>query len=165
MILCRSQEEAQATLARVKAWVEENGLTLHPEKTRVIDAALPGGFDFLGYHFERSYRWPRRKALAGLKDKVRALTPRTSGDSLEYTAEQLSQLLRGWFAYFKHSHRATFAPLDGFVRNRLRAILRKRSGGKGRARGSDFLRWPNHYFDKLGLFNLTAAHALACQSQ
>jgi RNA-directed DNA polymerase len=165
VILCRSEEEARAALTRVQTWVEENGLTLHPEKTRIVDMSQPGGFDFLGYHFEREYRWPRRKAMDRLKDKVRELTPRTSGESLEATITRLNQMLRGWFGYFQHSHRTTFQQVDGYVRGRLRAILRKRAGKKGRARGTDHQKWRNHYFTEQGLFSLKQAHALACQSR
>jgi RNA-directed DNA polymerase len=165
VILCRSEAEAQAALARVQTWVEENGLTLHPEKTRIVDLSQPGGFDFLGYHFERGYRWPRRKAMDRLKDKVRDLTPRTSGVSLEVTITRLTQTLRGWYGYFQHSHRTTFPQVDGYVRGRLRAILRKRAGKKGRARGTDHQQWRNHYFTELGLFSLTQAHDLVCQSR
>ena len=164
VILCRSEDEAKSALARVQTWVGENGLTLHPEKTRIVDAAQPGGFDFLGYHFERGYRWPRRKALDRLRDKVRQMTPRTSGDSLACTIARLNQTLRGWYGYFQHSHRTTFPAVDGYVRGRLRSILRKRVGRRGRGRGADHQRWRNHYFDELGLFSLTQAHALACQS-
>ena len=74
---------AEAALAHVTVWVEENGLRLHPEKTRIVDATQPGGFDFLGYHFERGCRWPRNKALAGLKNHIRELAPRCHGHSLE----------------------------------------------------------------------------------
>ncbi len=164
VLLCRSEEAAQAALSRVQTWVEENGLTLHPEKTRIVDATQPGGFDFLGYHFERGYRWPRRKALDRLKDKVREQTPRTSGVSLEATITRLNRTLRGWFGYFKHSHRTTFPAIDGYIRDRLRAILRKRAGRRGRAGRADRQRWPNHYFNERGLFSLLQAHVSACQS-
>jgi len=164
VILCRSEDEAKAALACVQTWVGENGLTLHPEKTRIVDATQPGGFDFLGYHFERGYRWPRRKALDRFRDKVRHLTPRTSGDSLACIIARLNQGLRGWYGYFQHSHRSTFPEVDGYIRGRLRSILRKRAGRRGRGRGADHQRWRNHYFSELGLFSLTQAHALACQS-
>jgi len=164
VIVCRSEDEAKAALARVQTWVGENGLTLHPEKTRIVDATQPGGFDFLGYHFERGYRWPRRKALDRLRDKVRQMTPRTSGDSLACTIARLNQTLRGWYGYFQYSHRTTFPAVGGYVRGRLRSILRKRAGRRGRARGTDHQRWRNHYFDELGLFSLTQAHASVCQS-
>ena len=165
VLLCRSEEAAKAALARVQTWVEENGLTLHPEKTRLVDVTQPGGFDFLGYHFERKYRWPRRKAMDRLKDKVRELTPRTSGHSLEATITRLNQMLRGWFGYFQHSHPTTFPKVDGYVRGRLRSILRKRAGKRGRARGTDHQQWRNHYFTELGLFSLKQAQVLARQSR
>jgi RNA-directed DNA polymerase len=164
VLLCRSEEEAKAALARVQTWVEENGLTLHPEKTRIVDVTQPGGFDFLGYHFERHYRWPRRKAMAKLKDKVRQLTPRTSGVSMDVTVARLNEVLRGWYGYFKHSYATTFCSVDGYVRGRLRSILRKRSRKRGRGRGSDHQRWRNHYFTALGLFSLSQAHAATRQS-
>lgn len=158
VLLCRGEEAAKAALARVQTWVAENGLTLHPEKTRLVDATQPGGFDFLGYHFERGYRWPRRKALDRFRDKVRELTPRKSGESLEATVTKLNDMLRGWFGYFKHSHRTTFPRLDSYIRSRLRSILRIRAGKRGRGRGTDHQKWRNHYFDELGLFSLMQAH-------
>jgi len=164
VILCRSEEQAQAALAQVRTWIEENGLQLHPEKTRIVDATQPGGFDFLGYHFERGYRWPRRKALDRLRDKVRELTPRNSGDSLACIIGSLNQSLRGWFGYFRHSHRTTFPSLDGYIRTRLRAILRKRAGRRGPGGRADQQRWRNHYFTEQGLFSLVQARALARQS-
>lgn len=164
VLLCRSEDEAKAALAHVQAWVSENDLTLHPEKTHIVDATQPGGFDFLGYHFERGYKWPRRKATDRLKDKVRELTPRTSGKSMEETITKLNDTLRGWFGYFQDSHRTTFPKLDSYIRGRLRSILRKRAGKEGRGRGTDHHRWQNHYFTGLGLFSLTQAHASAHQS-
>ena len=71
--------------------------------------------------------------------------------------------LRGWFEYFKHSHPAVFRELDGWVRQRLRSVLRKRSGRRGRARGRDHQRWPNAYFAERGLYSLHAARASAVQ--
>jgi RNA-directed DNA polymerase len=164
VILCRSREQAEAGLGMLRQWTAEAGLTLHPEKTRVVDAAQRGGFDFLGYHFERGFRWPRKKSLDKLKTALREKTPRTSGHSMECIITEVNKTLRGWFEYFKHSHRTTFEPLDKWVRMRLRSILRKRHGGRGCGKGHDHLRWPNAYFAKLGLFSLCTARALAVQS-
>jgi RNA-directed DNA polymerase len=72
--------------------------------------------------------------------------------------------LRGWFGYFQHSYGTTFPEVDSYIRGRLRSILRKRAGRRGRGRGNDHHQWRNHYFNKLGLFNLTQAHALARHS-
>ena len=164
VILCRTEEQAQAALTRVQTWVAANGLTLHPEKTRIVDASKPGGFDFLGYHFERGLRWPRKKSMGKLKDKIRKLTPRCHGHAMETIVSQLNPVLRGWFGYFQHSHWNTFCGVDGYVRGRLRAILRKRSKRKGIASGGDSQRWPNAYFATMGLFNLDRAHRKAVQS-
>lgn len=164
IILCRSQAEAEQALAQVRQHVEERGLTLHPTKTRLVDARQRGGFDFLGYHFERNYRWPRPKSLDKLKDNVRELTPRKAGHSLRFIIQKLNATLFGWFQYFKHSHYTTFPPLDGWIRMRLRSILRRRCGRKGRGRGRDHHRWPNAFFAAQGLYSLTRAQAIACQS-
>jgi RNA-directed DNA polymerase len=164
ILLCRNETEARHALDLVRIWTTSVGLVLHPDKTHVVDASQRGGFDFLGYHFERGLRWPRKKSRTNLKDTLRRLTKRTTGFSLELIISLLNRTLTGWFAYFLHSHITTFRPLDQWVRMRLRSILRRRHGGKGRGRGSDHVRWPNAFFAKHGLFSLTAAHAAACQS-
>src|SRR4051794_10536822 len=163
VILCRSPEEAARALAVVRAWTAEAGLKLHPDKTKIVDAKETA-FDFLGYRFERGRRYPRPKSIQKLKDTIRAKTKRTSGESLKTIIIGLTPTLRGWFEYFKHSYRTTFPYLDGWIRMRLRSLLRKRRGGQGRGRGSDHQRWPNAFFAKQGLYSLKTAHAQACQS-
>jgi RNA-directed DNA polymerase len=164
VILCQTEFESHHALELVLTWTTSVGLVLHPDKTHIVDATQPGGFDFLGYHFERGYRWPRSKSLKKLKDQVRTLTKRTCGVSLKTIISDLNRTLVGWFEYFKHSWKTTFPPLDGWIRMRLRSILRKRQGGKGRGRGLDHQHWPNAFFAEHGLFSLSAAHASVCQS-
>jgi len=164
LILCRSQEEAEKALELVRKWTADAGLQLHPVKTRIVDATEKGGFDFLGYHFERNMKWPRKKSLKKFKDTIRAKTKRTNGCSLRTIIEDVNRTSRGWFEYFKHSYRTTFPSLDGWTRMRLRSILRKRAGRHGRGRGYDHQRWPNAFFSEQGLFSLATAHAQACQS-
>jgi len=164
VVLCGTEGEAQQALEEVRRWTAQAGLTLHPVKTRMVDATPAGGFDFLGYHFERGQRWPRRKSERKLRDTIRAKTRRMQGQSLAATIVDLNRTLKGWFGYFKHSHKFTFATLDRWVRMRLRSILRHRHGGQGRGRGADHQRWPNTYFAEQGLFSLATAHATACQS-
>jgi len=163
VILCRSPEEAARALAVVQEWTAKADLTLHPEKTKIVDATKEA-FDFLGYRFKRGHRFPRPKSLQKLKDAIRPKTKRTSGESLTKIINDLTPRLRGWFEYFKHSHRYTFSALDGWIRMRLRSILRKRMGKRGRGRGSDHHRWPNKFFADRGLYSLKTAHELACQS-
>jgi RNA-directed DNA polymerase len=102
--------------------------------------------------------------LAKLKQSIRDKTPRTHGQSLERIIVDVNRTLQGWFNYFKHSRSRSFAPLDGWVRMRLRSILRKRHGGRGRGGGYDHQRWPNAYFSEQGLFSLATTHATLCQS-
>jgi RNA-directed DNA polymerase len=164
VVLCSSHEEAQKALAQISQWIEENGLKLHPTKTRLVDASQRGGFDFLGYHFERGKKWSRRKSLDKLKDAVRSKTRRNNGRSMRAICEDLNLTLRGWFEYFKHSAPHVLESIDGYVRGRLRSILRRRRKRKGRAKGIDQYRWPNNFFSAVGLFSLKQAHAAARRS-
>ena len=176
VILCRTREDADAALAEIQKWVTDNGLTLHPEKTHVGDCRNPGqGFEFVmpkacvphdGYRFEAGTRQVRRKSLNKLKDGIREKTGRSRGDSLKRIIADLNPKLRGWFGYFKHALHYTFGMIDGFVRRRLRAVLRKQDKrpGTGICR-ADHQRWPNAFFANAGLFALQPAWQAARRSR
>jgi len=165
VILCLSRQGAEAALAKVHELVAAKGLTLHPEKTRLVDVRVRGvGFDFLGYHFERRTRWPRKKSRKKLKDTIRDKTRRSNGHSLSAIIADVNVTLRGWFEYFKHSNRRSFPPLDGWIRRRLRSILRTRAKSKGISRGYDNIRWPKRFFRDHGFFSLEDAHRALFQS-
>lgn len=164
VVLCHSEEEARKALEKIARFTEANGLKLHPEKTRIVDASKPGGFEFLGYHFERGMKWPRKKSLDKLKEAIRSKTRRTAGESIPAICRELNKTLVGWFGYFKHGKPNVFPGIDGYVRGRLRSILRKRHGGKGRSRGKDHNRWPNAYFHAQGLHSLMQLHRAIIQS-
>lgn len=161
VILCRSALEAEQALTMVRQWCEAEGLTLHPGKTKIVDSRTEG-FDFLGYHFAtckgRRTRWPRKKSLAKWKDAVRAKTKRTNGKSLRVILAGLNPTLIGWFGYFKHSNKSTFSAVDGWIRRRLRSILRRRAGREGCGRGADHQRYRNTFFTDRGYFSLEAAY-------
>jgi RNA-directed DNA polymerase len=159
VVLCRTPEDAAQALALLQRWTTAAGLHLHPDKTRVVDAQQPGGFDFLGYHFERGYRWPRAKSVKKLRATLRPKTRRTHGHSLAVIIADVNPVLRGWFEYFKHSGPSALRAVDEWVRMRLRSILRKRQGRRGAGRGWDHRRWPRRFFAEQGLFSLTTAHA------
>jgi RNA-directed DNA polymerase len=163
VIMCRTREAAERALEVVQQWTAQAELTLHPDKTHIVDMA-EGRFDFLGYTFKWKYRFPRKTSLQKLKDTIRQTTRRTNGHSLPTIISRLNQTLRGWFEYFKHCQPSTYPPLDGWIRMRLRSILRKRHKGKGRGRGWDHNRWPNAYCAEHGLFSLKHAYDLASQS-
>jgi RNA-directed DNA polymerase len=163
VVLCREPETAMQALKVIQTWMSDAGLTLHPEKTRVVSLTEPGShFDFLGYRYWRSRtgnlaRLIRPKSTKNLKQKIKPLTKRANGHSMDALVRKLNPILRGWYGYYKHARAHALKEMDGWIRGRLRGILRKRKGGRGRGRGRDHYRWPNQYFDTLGLFCLEAA--------
>jgi RNA-directed DNA polymerase len=146
--------------------------------------ARPWERKFLGFSFT-SNREPKRriapKAVLRFKEKVRELTRRTRGVSVEKMAEELGRYLRGWIGYFGQNQTpSVLEDLEKWVRCRLRSViwkqwkrgkvrfaeLRKRGVGKDLAAqtaGSAHGPWrlaespalhfalPNVYFDSLGI--------------
>ena len=163
VVLCRSHQEAQTALEKLREWMTQVGLTLHPDKTRTVDMNLADShFDFLGYRFKRSRRGRliklvRPKSLRKLRESIKPRTRRNNGRSMEAIVADINRTLTGWYAYFKHVHPSELDQIDRWMRVRLRSILRKRRGGEGRGRGNDHHRWPNRYFTGLGLFCLLDA--------
>jgi RNA-directed DNA polymerase len=174
VVLCTSEEDAQAALSAVQAWVSAAGLILHPEKTRVVDLGTPGNhIDFLGVRFKRiQTKGGERKLLRlcaakshrKVKDTIRRLTPRTPGCSLETTINFLNRSLRGWFGYFRSLHRSVHRELDQLIRRRLRAILCRFAGYSSWGGNWATVRWPNAFFHHHGLFSLEATHEEFLQS-
>lgn len=163
VILCRTREEAQDALELVREWTVQAGLTLHPEKTRIAEAVTEG-FEFLGYRFEKGRKWPRDKSMKKLRESLKPHLKRANGHSLQQIIATINPTLRGWYGYFKHSRPSALYDVDRWVRVRLRSILRKRIGLRGKGRGADHQRWPNRFFADLGLFSLEQARIEACQA-
>ena len=175
VILCRTEAEALEALREVQAWVNAAGLpafmrksgglspfgrrTLHPDKTRIVDATVKGGFEFLGWHFERGHRWPREKSQERFKDAIRRQTGRSDGRSLGVIIQSVNRRVRGWGNYFRGGVRYVPTKLDQWMRMRLRSILRHREKREGRAKGCDHQRYPNAYFIRAGLtFLISVTH-------
>ncbi len=158
VVLCKSQQDAEHALRIIQQWTQEVGLTLHPEKTHIVDIPQGGSFEFLGYRFKwnrrkrRPLRLVRQDSLKRLRNNIRKETKRCN------------TVLRGWFAYFQQAHWTEHRELDKWVRMRLRSILRKRSKRKGRGRGRDHNRWPINFFTEQGLFTLNEAHCTVIRS-
>jgi RNA-directed DNA polymerase len=162
VILCRTPEEAAAALAEVRQWVNEHGLTLHPDKTHIVDSREQS-FSFLGYSFRDKLRFPRGKSHQKVVDRIRELTPRKSGESLEVIIRRLNRSLQGWFLYFRHCTWNIFKDYDGMIRRRLRRLLLKRHR-RNPQHLSRTRRWPNAYFTDRGFIGLNAAHIRFVQS-
>ena len=162
VILCRTQAEAEAALSDVRTWVEQHGLTLHPEKTHIVDSRKTS-FSFLGYSFRGKLRFPRKKSHEKRVDSIRVQTPRKSGESLETIIQRINQSAQGWFNFYRHCHWSIFRKYDEMIRRRLRRLLLKRHR-RNPKRLSRNQRWPNEFFTKCGLLSLNAAHMRFAQS-
>jgi RNA-directed DNA polymerase len=167
VILCPNAEAAETVLQTLREWSAQAGLELHPQKTQMVDMGQPKAhFDFLGYRFWRGktsgriHRFIRPKSVQKFKAGIKPLSRRTCGQSLTALAQRLRPKLQGFYGYFKHVSAGTLREMDGWIRGRVRAILRKRVGLRGRGRGRDHQRWSNDYFTKLGFYNLEAAREL-----
>lgn len=164
VILCECREDAERALEIVEQWTASNGLRLHPDKTQLVDAYSENGFTFLGYHFHEGRKEPRNKAKQKFKDEIRARTKQTNGYKLETIIEQVNEVSKGWYEYFKHGLPSSLRRMDQIIRQRLRAILRRRQGLGGHVNPKDHVRWPNAYFANRGLFSMAKARMDAVQS-
>jgi RNA-directed DNA polymerase len=162
VVLCRSQIEAEAALARIRQWVDSAGLTLHPTKTKIVDSREES-FAFLGYSFRGDKIYPRRESQAKMKTRIRELTARKRPGSLRSIASELNPILRGWFAYFRHCRWTIYKDLDATIRRRLRRLLLQRHR-RNPERLPRQRRWPTDYFAKAGLYSLREAHFRFAQS-
>ena len=154
VVLSRTKEEADEARACAEKVLQAMGLKLHPEKTRVVDSRQEP-FQFLGYVFAPKGRWPRKGSEQKLRDRIREKTPRSGGQSLRVVIIRLNRTLKGWYRYFRHCVANVFEAVDGFVRRRLRSILRQYEGRRGAARnGRDNQRYPSSFFRQLQLFSL-----------
>jgi RNA-directed DNA polymerase len=154
IIQCGSRDEAERALEQVKQWMTQAGLTLHPTKTKIVDATQHGGFDFLGWHFERGYKWPREKSQQKFKETIRGLTKRNNGHCLKSIIGKVNRVTRGWGRYFSGGVQNVGEKLTQWTRMRLRSILRKRDKRKGRGRGLDHHRYMDDWFAEQGLIFL-----------
>jgi group II intron reverse transcriptase/maturase len=167
VILCKSEGQAREGLRRVGLILDRLGLSLHPEKTRVVFVGDgQGGFDFLGFHCRKveSWRkpgrrffwmWPGRQAMARVRERIKAITsprPRLL-EPLERLIAELNPVLRGWGAYFRVGNAGPhFSQIDNYVRERLALFLSKKRRRSGR-RWGEYHTWA--FFQRLGVYRLS----------
>lgn len=160
VVLCQSEEQAKQVKEIIEKWMTENELELHPGKTKICNYNNNESFEFLGYKFERKYKFVRKKSIVKLKDKIREYTKRTCGKNICKVILEINRILIGWFNYFKYAQGDVYRKLDALIRRRLRAIIRKQKKRPGMGKTlNDHKQWPNEYFAGLGLFSLQEARA------
>ena len=160
VILCR--HSGHQVLQRVREFLSRLRLTLNEEKTHVV--RVDRGFDFLGMTFcyaatssqatrlkYNCYRWPRRKAVQSLKEKIRTKIGRRYHLSLQAVIREINPILRGWHNYFRVGHgEKIFRRLDRFVMNRLRIFVKRKHNNPNRG----VRNVSGDLYDRLGLFRL-----------
>jgi RNA-directed DNA polymerase len=170
VVLCSTRDQAERARQRAAALLGDLGLSLHPDKTRVVDLREGAeGFDFLGCHFrarasgrlmERGvrrhylHRWPSARSMKRARQRVKALTGRSQvGMELEVVVGRLNLFLRGWGNYFRtgNAHQK-FVTIDRYVAWRLKRLLIKKRGRNLRAGQAD--RWTEAWFHDQGLHKL-----------
>ena len=166
MILCRSEADAQRAYRWLQGTAQALKLSLHPDKTRIVDLREGAdGFDFLGFHhrlvkshrYRKWYcqRWPSGRAMASIRAKVQAITaPRSRlkwpiGDLVA----ELNPVLRGWGNYFRWGNSARkFSQVDEYVRERLALFDSKKRQKRGRRWGATHT---NAWATGLGIHHLS----------
>jgi len=190
-VYVRSKRAGQRVMGSLTAFITQRlKLKVNVQKSAV---ARPAERKFLGFSFTKHSEPKRRiapKAQERFKERVRELTSRTRGVSLQSMVEELSTYLRGWQSYFGFCETpSVLHDLDQWLRRRLRAVqwkqwergsrrfaeLRKRGVGRdlaAKTAGSAHGPWrlansqalayalPNAYFDSLGLPRLFVAERL-----
>ena len=171
VVMCRTAQGCEEGQRRIEHVMSKLGLKLHPQKTRRVE--LTGGregFDFLGCHLHkrmsgrlwqqkglRRYylqRWPSRKAMNRVRERVRELTPRQRcHQDVRSVIAELNPVLRGWGQYFQTGNAADhFIDVDDYVVKRLKSLRVKRAGRHLQA--GQTRRWDRDYFESLGLHRL-----------
>jgi len=162
VILFTEEGDARRVMEVLPKRFGKYGLTLHPEKTHIVDMRETS-FSFLGYSFRGKLRFPRGKSHRKFVNRIRDLTPRKSGDSLEVIIQRIMRSTQGWFNYFRHCHWSIFRDYDGMIRRRLRRLLLKRHR-RNPQRLPRNQRWPDAYFADRGFVSLNATHVCFVQS-
>jgi len=172
VVLCATRSACEAAERRVRAILAQEGLELHPEKTRRVELSWGRqGFDFLGCHLrkrlsgriweeqrKRIYflqRWPSQRSMKRIRQRVKERTGRhrQGVKDIRVIIRDLNPILRGWAAYFRTGNAAIkFEQVDEYVRRRLRHFLIKRKGRQLRA--GEATRWTRDFFYQHGLYRL-----------
>lgn len=144
-VLCRTRADAEEALRRVGSILQRLDLTLHPEKTRIVELGLgKRGFVFLGCylrvvlsHFkwrEYLFRWPSARAMNRIRAQIRKLTDRRRWAGMKDIRDVIrviNPVLRGWGNYFCTGNASIkFQQVDLFVHRRLLRLMARRGGDR-----------------------------------
>ena len=142
VVLCATKSRAEEARDRAATVLGSLGLQLNPDKTHIVRLTRgEEGFDFLGFHHHKveawrwpgrfyMQRWPSKRAMSSVRDKVRQATDRRFvGYSLETAVIRLNPVLRGWGNYFRYGNSARkFTAVDSYVHMRLARLASAKHG-------------------------------------
>jgi len=167
VVLCRTEAHAREALRRIQWIMGRLGLTLHPEKTRLVDLRKGAeGFTFLGCmirkrrsiqrlpHRHFMQRWPSPQAMRNVRARIHELTDyRGPARDVTDVIAALNPVLRGWGTYFRTGNATRkFTALDSYVYGRLWRWHWRRGGQRSRHR---YDQWPRSRYYAMGLHQLT----------
>jgi RNA-directed DNA polymerase len=126
-VYVRSQRAGERVMRSLTRFITSKlKLKVNEQKSAV---ARPWERKFLGFSFTSAETPKRRiapKAVLRFKERVRELTSRTRGVSIEKMAEELALYLRGWIGYFGNCETpSVLERLEEWIRRRLRAAIWK----------------------------------------
>jgi RNA-directed DNA polymerase len=153
LVMCKSREQVESALGRLRELLADLGLEPKEAKTRIVHLEVGGeGFTFLGFlhRMMRSparsgkrrvtflARWPADKAMQHARDRLRELTDRSRlRVPIEVVVREMNWFLKGWAAYFRYGNSARrFTRLQWYAGMRLGLFVAKRH-----RRGRGFGRW------------------------
>ena len=143
VVMCRTREQAEAALMRLRELLAELGLEPKEAKTRIMHLKVGGeGLDFLGFHHrwvraqgrtggkgvEFLARWPSGKAMQHARDRIRGLTgSNRTLLSVDVIVWELGSFLRGWAGYFRYGNSsARFTKIRHCALTRVVGMLAKK---------------------------------------
>jgi len=160
VVLCRGN--ADRILKGVKRVLEDLGLTLNEEKTRIVDARQES-FDFLGFSIgmKRGKRTgkmyphtePSKKALKHIRSEIKQLTTeRYSAIPTEEVIRRVNEVARGWVGYFRFGNcTEAMSALRYYLGYRMRIYMRR----KHHYHSLGYKAYPDrYYYDTLGLYEV-----------
>jgi RNA-directed DNA polymerase len=119
VILVKSRRAGQRVMAKMSQYLSRTlKLKVNRQKSQVVDVH---DLEYLGFQFKGIRVYWSDKAFADFKHRLRGLTARSWGVSMDYRLQRLNQYLRGWMGYFGISQYYRPIPeLDGWLRRRIR---------------------------------------------
>jgi len=126
VVVCQTPAKAEEALADVQQIIQELGLKLSAEKTRITTYGK--GYSFLGFWLSSRSRRMRPKSVLKFKDKIREVTRRSHNFEAKVIVE-LNQVIQGTAQYFAtpfFTAKESFHKLDSWIRMRVRSMKYKR---------------------------------------